>query len=64
MDLLQVGGLTCRWQQHSVKPSCLECSTIVETHLRVVVPIEEEEEEYEMDMTLISSEKLHIALFY
>jgi hypothetical protein len=20
--LLQVGGLTCRWQQHSVKPSC------------------------------------------
>jgi hypothetical protein len=44
--LLQVGGLTCRWQRHSVKPSCWECSTIVEqaeTHLRVVVPTEEEE---------------------
>jgi hypothetical protein len=39
--------LTCRWQWHSVKPSCRECSTIVEqaeTQLRVVVPIEEEEE--------------------
>jgi hypothetical protein len=45
--LLQVGGLTCRWQRHSVKPSCWECSKIVEqaeTHLRVVVPIEEEED--------------------
>jgi hypothetical protein len=45
--LLQVGGLTCRWQRHSVKPSCWECSMIVEqaeTHVRVVVPIEEEEE--------------------
>jgi hypothetical protein len=45
--LLQVGGLTCRWQRHSVKPSCWECSTSVvqaETQLRVVVPIEEEEE--------------------
>jgi hypothetical protein len=28
--LLQVGGLTCRWQRHSIKPSCWECSTIVE----------------------------------
>jgi hypothetical protein len=28
--LFQVGGLTCRWQQHSVKPSCWECSTKVE----------------------------------
>jgi hypothetical protein len=35
--LLQVGGVTCRWQQHSVKPA--------ENQLRVVVPIEEEEEE-------------------
>jgi hypothetical protein len=44
--LLQVGGLTCRWQRHSVKPSCWECSTTVEQaepHLRVVVPTEEEE---------------------
>jgi hypothetical protein len=44
----KLGGLTCRWQRHSVKPSCRECSTIVEqaeTHVRVVVPIEEEEEE-------------------
>jgi hypothetical protein len=44
--LLQVGGLTCRWQRHSVKPSCRECLTTVEqaeTQLRVVVPIEEEE---------------------
>jgi hypothetical protein len=43
--LLQVGGLTCRWQRHSVKPSCCECSMTVEqakTQLRVVVPIEEE----------------------
>jgi hypothetical protein len=43
--LLQVGGLTCRWQRHSVKPSRWECSTIVEqaeTSLRDVVPIEEE----------------------
>jgi hypothetical protein len=43
--LLQVGGLTCRWQQHSVKPSCWECSTTVEqaeTQLRVVVQIEED----------------------
>jgi hypothetical protein len=40
---LHVGGLTCRWQRYSVKPSCWECSTIVEqaeTQLRVVVPIE------------------------
>jgi hypothetical protein len=45
--LLQVGGLTCRWQRHSVKPSYYECSTRVEqakTQLRVAVPIEEEEE--------------------
>jgi hypothetical protein len=45
--LLQVGGLTRRWQRHSVKSSCWERSTIVEQaepHLRVVVPIEEEEE--------------------
>jgi hypothetical protein len=45
--LLLVGGLTCRWQGHSVKPSCRECSTVVEqaeTLLRVVVPIEEEED--------------------
>jgi hypothetical protein len=44
--LLQVAGWTCRWQRHSVKPSCWECSTTVEqagTQLRVVVPIEEEE---------------------
>jgi hypothetical protein len=44
--LLQVGGLTCRWQRNSVKPSYWECSTTVEqaeTQLRVVVPIEEEE---------------------
>jgi hypothetical protein len=43
--LLRVGGLTCTWQRHSVKPSCWECSTIVEqakTQLRVVVPTEEE----------------------
>jgi hypothetical protein len=48
--LLQVGVLTCRWQRHSVQPSCCECSTTVEqaeTQLRVVVPIEEEEEEEE-----------------
>jgi hypothetical protein len=48
--LLQVEGLTCRWQRRSVKPSCWECSTAVEqaeTQLRVVVPIEEEEEEEE-----------------
>jgi hypothetical protein len=54
--LLQVGGLMCRWQRHSVKPSCWECSTTVEqveTQLRVVVPIEEEEEEEEEEyMTL------------
>jgi hypothetical protein len=45
--LLQVGGLTCRWQRNSVKPSCWECSKTfeqAETHLRVAVPIEEEEE--------------------
>jgi hypothetical protein len=44
--LLQVGGLKCRWQRHSVKSSCWECSTTVEqaeTQLRVVVPIEGEE---------------------
>jgi hypothetical protein len=43
------GGWTCRWQRHSVKPSCWECSTTVEqaeTQLRFVVPIEEEEEYY------------------
>jgi hypothetical protein len=43
--LLQIEGLACRWQRHSVKPSCWECSTTVEqaeTQLRVVVPIEEE----------------------
>jgi hypothetical protein len=28
--LLHVGGLTCRWQRHSVKPSCWECSTTVD----------------------------------
>jgi hypothetical protein len=28
--LLQVGGLTCRWQRHFVKPSCWEFSTRVE----------------------------------
>jgi hypothetical protein len=27
--LLQVGGLTCPWQRHSLKPSCWECSTTV-----------------------------------
>jgi hypothetical protein len=45
--LLQVGGWKFRWQRHSAKPSCLECSTTVEqaeTQVRVVVPIEEEEE--------------------
>jgi hypothetical protein len=39
---LLVGGWSCRWQRHSVKPSCWECSTTVEqseTQLRVVVPI-------------------------
>jgi hypothetical protein len=39
--ILQVGGLTCRWQRNSVKPSCWECSMTVEqaeTQLRVVVP--------------------------
>jgi hypothetical protein len=44
--LLQVEGLTYRWQRHSVKPSCWGCWTIVdqaETQLRVVVSIEEEE---------------------
>jgi hypothetical protein len=44
--LLQLGGLTCRWQRHFVKPSYWKCSTTVEqaeTQLRVVVPIEEEE---------------------
>jgi hypothetical protein len=38
--------LTCRWQRHSVKPSCWKCSTAVEqaeTQLRVVVPIGEED---------------------
>jgi hypothetical protein len=45
---LQVGGLTCRWQRHSVKTFCRECSTIVEqakTQLRFVDPLEKEEEE-------------------
>jgi hypothetical protein len=44
--LLRVGGLTCRWQRHPVKPSCWGYSTTVEqaeTQLRVVVPIEEED---------------------
>jgi hypothetical protein len=48
--VLQVGGLTCCWKRHSVKPSCCECSTIVEqakTQLRVVEPLEEEEESVE-----------------
>jgi hypothetical protein len=43
--ILQVGGLTCRWQRHSVKHSCCEYSMTVEqaeTQLRVVVPIEED----------------------
>jgi hypothetical protein len=38
----------CRWQRHSVKPSCCDCSTTVEqaeTQLRVVVLIEEKEED-------------------
>jgi hypothetical protein len=42
--LLQGGGLTCRWQRHTVKPSCWECSTTVEQaeiQLRVVVQIAE-----------------------
>jgi hypothetical protein len=46
--LLQVGGLMCRWQRHTVKPSSCECSTTVEqaeTQLRVVVPIEKEKED-------------------
>jgi hypothetical protein len=45
--VLQVGGWTCRWQRHSLKLSCWECSTTVEqaeTQLRVLVPIEEEED--------------------
>jgi hypothetical protein len=45
--LLQVGGWTCRWQRHSVKPSCWECSTTAEqaeNQLMVVAPIEEEED--------------------
>jgi hypothetical protein len=43
--VLQVGGMTCRWQRHSVKTFCCECSTIIEqakTQLRVVEPLEEE----------------------
>jgi hypothetical protein len=50
--LFQVGGLKCRWQRYTVKPSCWECSTTVEqaeTLVRVVVPIEEEEEEVDMN---------------
>jgi hypothetical protein len=46
--LFQVEGWTCRWQRHSVKPSCWECSTAVEqaeTQLRAVVSIKEAEEE-------------------
>jgi hypothetical protein len=38
----------CRWQRHSVKTICCECSTIVEqakTQLRVVELLLEEEEE-------------------
>jgi hypothetical protein len=42
--VLQVGGLTCCWQWHSVKTFCCECSTIVEqakTQLKVAEPLEE-----------------------
>jgi hypothetical protein len=45
--VLHVGGLKCRWQRHSVKTFCCECPTTVEqakTQLRVVVPLEEEED--------------------
>jgi hypothetical protein len=52
--VLQVGGLTCRWQRHSVKTFSCECSTIVEqakTQLRVLEPLEEEEEELQWSMT-------------
>jgi hypothetical protein len=38
----------CRWQRHSVKTFCCECSAIVEqakTQLRVVELLEEEEED-------------------
>jgi hypothetical protein len=54
--VLQVGGLTYRWQRHSIKTFCCECSTIFEqakTQLRVVVPLEEEEEEEEEEVSLI-----------
>jgi hypothetical protein len=37
--VLQVGVLTCRWHRHSVKTFLL-----AETQLRLVVPIEEEED--------------------
>jgi hypothetical protein len=49
--VLEVRALTCRWQRHSVKTFCCECSTIVEqakTQLRVVEPLEEEKEEEEV----------------
>jgi hypothetical protein len=45
--VLQVEGLTYRWQGHAVKTFCCECSTIVEqakTQLKVVKPLEVEEE--------------------
>jgi hypothetical protein len=45
--VLQVGGLTCRWQWHSVKPSCWECST-GRNPTKGLVPIEEEEELLDM----------------
>jgi hypothetical protein len=48
--VLQVGGLTYRWQRHSVKTVCCEWSTKVEqveTQLRVVERLKEEEEEEE-----------------
>jgi hypothetical protein len=51
-----VGGLTCHWQRHSVKPSWWECSTIVEqaeTHLRVVVPTEGEEDTIQLVHVLV-----------
>jgi hypothetical protein len=43
--LLKVGGFTCRWQRHSVKPSLLRMlndSWAGRNPTRVVVPIEEE----------------------
>jgi hypothetical protein len=61
--LLQVGGLMCRWQWHSVKPSCWECSTTVQqaqTQLRVVVPIEEEEGHTMLFRTKFNMDHLHM----